>query len=579
MPCHGDRQDGPGPGRNEGHGTGGQGQTGHGHGDQNTISHGPHEGTDELVLEVAPHGPTSDDVSPIFEMILQHPRVQLCLQGTEHRVLSVGLLENQTKARTACPPERFRATIYDYTNSRTLVVEGDLAGLDPDSPEDVQVSEHGSQPRPSEEEFDAAVHVMMRDPGLRAAISNGEIRPYRPMPPLVNVELPDGRADRALAVGLLSEQDQTHRFVGVNMYERRILDDLDDVVLAGPGRCEPPPGVDPCAATGSAGQVWVTVSRGGETLWRFLAIRPAASSGSTTGSGNGSGIELRYVDYRGKRVLYQAHLPILNVEYFADGIAARCGPTYRDWQDAEACFQAPLGYDVIPGYRVCSGPATTIIDTGDDSGNFRGVAIYVQGQEVVLVSEVKAGWYRYVSEWRFDADGTIRPRWGFAGTDNPCTCHLHHHHAYWRFDFDIRTASNNVVEEFNDPPIVGSSNWHTKTYEIRRPRDPAHKRHWRVSNASTGEGYLLVPGAHDGNQTPYGLGDLWVLRYNSSEMDDGQGFTSDAALSMAHIDRFRDPAELVANTDVVLWYAGHFLHDASHTVGDRVGPDLVPVNW
>jgi len=28
----------------------------------------------------------------------------------------------------------------------------------------------------------------------------------------------------------------------------------------------------------------------------------------------------------------------------------------------------------------------------------------------VLVSEMSAGWYRYVSEWRFHADGTIQPR-------------------------------------------------------------------------------------------------------------------------------------------------------------------------
>jgi hypothetical protein len=33
-------------------------------------------------------------------------------------------------------------------------------------------------------------------------------------------------------------------------------------------------------------------------------------------------VELRYVDYKGKRVLYRAHVPILNVKY--DGNA--CGP-------------------------------------------------------------------------------------------------------------------------------------------------------------------------------------------------------------------------------------------------------------
>jgi len=42
--------------------------------------------------------------------------------------------------------------------------------------------------------------------------------------------------------------------------------------------------------------------------------------------------------------------------------------------------------------------------------------VYVQGQEVVLVSEMEAGWYRYVSQWRLHTDGTIRPRFGILGS-------------------------------------------------------------------------------------------------------------------------------------------------------------------
>jgi hypothetical protein len=78
---------------------------------------------------------------------------------------------------------------------------------------------------------------------------------------------------------------------------------------------------------------------------------------------------------------------------------------------------------------------------------------------------------------------------------------VHHHHAYWRFDFDIKTAGGNRVQEFNDPPIIGNSNWHDKNFEIRRPRDPAHKRKWRVSNKATGEAYDIIPGAEDGIAT------------------------------------------------------------------------------
>ena len=109
-----------------------------------------------------------------------------------------------------------------------------------------------------------------------------------------------------------------------------------------PGLCGVPRDANQSTASkGTAGQAWVTVTQGGQTLWRFLAVRPAASTGT-----NGSGIELRYVDYKGKRVLYRAHVPILNVKY--DGNA--CGP-YRDWQYQEGMIQA-TGIDVAPGFRL-----------------------------------------------------------------------------------------------------------------------------------------------------------------------------------------------------------------------------------
>src|SRR4029453_11723601 len=172
-----------------------------------------------------------------------------------------------------------------------------------------------------------------------------------------------------------------------------------------------------------------------------------------------------------------------------------------------------------PGVRLCPQPAKTILDTGSDTGNFLGVGIYVKGLEVVLVSEMEAGWYRYISEWRLHPGGTIRPRFMFTGVENSCVCNVHHHHAYWRFDIDLRTPGNNLVREFNDPPLIGNKKWHDKNYEVRRPRDPARKRKWRVLNKATGEAYDIVPGADDGVATassdwPFPRGALWVLGFH-----------------------------------------------------------------
>jgi len=138
-------------------------------------------------------------------------------------------------------------------------------------------------------------------------------------------------------------------------------------------------------------------------------------------------------------VLYRAHVPILNVLY-DDNV------NYRDWQNAETVFQA-VGQDPVgPGWRLCTQPPRTILESGTDAGNFQGVALHYQNGELRIVSEMVAGWYRYVSDWRMRDDGTIGARFGFAGTRNPRTCMRHQHHVYWRFDFDINGAANDALE-------------------------------------------------------------------------------------------------------------------------------------
>jgi hypothetical protein len=319
---------------------------------------------------------------------------------------------------------------------------------------------------------------------------------------------------------------------------------------------------------GTPGRARVTISRDGELLWTLVAVRPSASAGIV-----GSGVELRRVAYRGKRVLRRAHVPILNVRYRND----RCGP-FRDWQYEESRFRAN-GDDVAPGFRLCPTKAETILESGKDQGNFRGVAVYVDGEEVVMVSEMEAGWYRYISRWRFHADGSIKPRFGFGAVRDSCVCNVHHHHAYWRLDFDVAGPAPNEVREFNDPP-VGPGQWHRLGHEIRRGRDTGRKRRWQVRNTASGESYTLIPGANDGKaDDAFGIGDLWALRQRAGQIDDGQGFTTELSEARAHVNRFINDESLV-NTNVVLWYAAHFTHDLhEHEIGHIVGPQLVPEGW
>ena len=424
----------------------------------------------ELDLKITSFGITAESAHSLAQTVGRHRSVQEFLRGTRHRLLTFELLdapEGEKKLARATPQDRFRATFFDYTNNRAVLAVGSVA-----TPNVLEVLESSLQPRPTPEEFDEAVRIVMEDRELGKALRSQQVRPYRPMPPLIGEELADGAIERVIAVGLLpAEGGKGHEIVGVNLIRSELVRfektprGRAPLTSAAHNPICGLPDAGQATASATPGQVWVTVSQGGTVLWKFLAVRPAASSGT-----NGSGVELRFVDFRGKRVLYRAHVPILNVKYDGDA----CGP-YRDWQNQEGMLQAN-GSDPAPGFRLCTAPAKTILDTGSDTGNFLGVAIFVQGQEVVLVSEMEAGWYRYVSEWRFHTDGTIRPRFGFSAVQSSCVCTTHHHHAYWRLDFDLRTAGNNLVREFNDPPLFGSSKWHDKNYEIHRPRDPARKR-------------------------------------------------------------------------------------------------------
>jgi hypothetical protein len=531
-------------------------------------------------VSVRPWGPGQEELDAAAHALMSNRSVSKILRGVRYRLVSIEPYDSEVKDNES-PPDRYRATIYDYTNNRTLVIYG---GLGRSLRITVEVT--SVQPPPTREEFEEALEVLAADAEFSEAIRGGRLLPYRPMPPLAGRELQDGRIDRTVTVGLMPESDgEGHEIVGVSLASRSIVryeGGAPGGSMAVAQVCGPVSANQATAAKGTAGSFEVTITRAGAEIWKFLAIRPAASSGT-----NGSAIELRRVDYRGQRVLARAHVPILNVRY--DGNA--CGP-YRDWQWQESKIEAN-GADVAPGFRRCPTPARTILESGTDRGNFLGVALYEVGNEVVLVSEMEAGWYRYVSQWRFHDDGTIRPRFGFSAVRSSCVCVKHHHHVYWRFDFDIRTLDNradNVVREFNDPPLDGAANWHSLDFEVKRARDASRKRKWSVENPATAKGYSLVPGASDGAADSFGVGDMWALRYREDpsthrtlEIDDGQRASYSgpipASQAMSHLDRFVNGAS-INNKDVVLWYAAHFTHNINEEAGHIVGPDLLPSsNW
>ncbi|KAM7219388.1 copper amine oxidase [Rhypophila decipiens] len=492
------------------------------------------------------------------------------LNESDHRVLRVDFSESSSNCNgKVVSPESFKAEVYDYTNGRAVYLNGDV--FSPSS--SVSLEETGTQPLPSAEEVAEAARI--------AGYSTEAIA-FAAMPPVIPRTFPNGTSHRVLHIMAREKDEKTVKQFYVNLSNKTVEANPRSSSSAAPtchATVEAGQSVTP---RGTPGRALVTISQGDTTLWTMEITRPSASSGNA-----GSGVELRNVRYKGRVVLYQAHVPILNVEYKQS--VPGCGPTYRDWQNEEYPLTCP-GVDVpgVPGFRICTAPPTTIVDPpNNDGGDFKGVAIYADQSTgtVVIKSQLRAGWYRYTSEWRLAVDGTLSPRFGLGGVYWPssgCICVPHHHHVYWRLDFDIETSQGNKVTEVNRflsfPP--GSPSQITRNdivYEVQRPRSPLiPMRHWEVSNIQTGRSYGLYPGSGDGKADAYGVGDLWVLKYRGTPEEIDDGVVADTG---AHISKFVN-SESVLDADVVVWYAAHFLHDESHEGGSHiVGPTIRPIRW
>lgn len=549
-------------------------------------------GTAPLEIEVTPVGVPAGELNAIIRGLQdgsatqRSPALRAAQPSPNIRVLRIRAEDPPKPAsgnRSMPAQERWSAVAYDYGRQRTLLLEGRLGDSAPD-----RVRTQNYQPVPSIEEWRDARDLLRRHPYFGPLLRSGDFIAYRPMPPVAG-----GRGRRLITVGVLPRIDgdralrrllplggdaAPHEIVAVDLASGEVRRFAARAPARSRATAEPTCGApvaadQPTSSVSDTGQYLVRIKRAGKVIWEFTAVRPSASSGM-----NGSGVQLNNVRYKGQSVLHRAHVPILNVSYEDD----ICGP-YRDWQWQESMLEAD-GADVAPGFRKTTSAPRTIIQSGDDSGNFLGTAIWVDGEEVTLMAELEAGWYRYVSQWTFHTNGTIKPRWGFAGVADNCICNTHYHHAYWRFDFDIGdTPDDNYVEELRD------GKWQSVPTERKAHRDAALERRWRVGSRGAKAKYEIRPGHHDGRAKnmpdwPYPRGDLWFLRFENGQIDDGVP-DQDGSGTEADIDKFVTGASL-QRADIVVWYAAHFAHSETvagahgrHGPGHVLGPNLVPVSW
>ncbi|MFJ2604039.1 copper amine oxidase [Streptomyces sp. NPDC087425] len=172
-----------------------------------------------------------------------------------------------------------------------------------------------------------------------------------------------------------------------------------------------------------------------------------------------------------------------------------------------------------------------------------------QGKDLLIYTVNKVGWYEYMTEWRFQDDGTITMNVGATGSLSPVDYDAgdgrgwpigkgpkafatsHSHNVFWRLDFALDGSTKGRVEQYDSqvsPPATGQQAPTSRTTVTKVTKelagDAKNYRWWRMVSA-TGKNkdgharsYEFVPGAT--TKFPgrsFTQHDLYVTEYDKCE--------------------------------------------------------------
>lgn len=257
--------------------------------------------------------------------------------------------------------------------------------------------------------------------------------------------------------------------------------------------------------------------------------------------GDSEGIAFRDVFFRGKKLFHKASLPMIRVKYDSGD-----GP-YKDSLGASNMRDFKIYEGTNPAFRF-----------------------------LVVESYHTIGRYRLTNRWIFRSDGIVLPQLYSAGLQHPSS---HTHHVYWRFDFDINGAAQNL--SLRQYPTSTTNwgygpGWYPITYEATHYKDFDHNS-WAVVNKQPLIGCVVTPGDFDGfPDSQFSAFDVWIAAYKGPE--DLRGALGDRGDDQLwrHIN-----GENIDGKDLVFWYCAHLRHVA-HDSGDEwhvCGPILRAFNY
>lgn len=335
----------------------------------------------------------------------------------------------------------------------------------------------------------------------------------------------------------------------------------------------------------------------GNPIWELCYLLPNQSSGP-----RGSGMELRNVYLHGKLALKRAHAPILFAEY----TTSTC---YRDWKDTNGTKITWAGVhptfgrstttscdrskDPVASYGRCPSGLVTNGSGGAPTGTCgSGIAIEDFGSYVEMTMQYDASWYKYSSRFRFYADGSFEPEFGFGNSDGTNNGITHWHHNYWRLDFDVDGADNDIIQQDG---VTQAVEFKTLRCDPTTPASCASERRWQVKDTVTGRGFELDPGDGDYVTPPNQSGrnfhkfDVFGTRYVANEYGDASSYSlGDCGMHDGNLVADANPDDLDGaageGTDVVLYYRGGVRDKTADGNGPqdsmvckKVGPKFTPI--
>ncbi|MET9387532.1 copper amine oxidase [Streptomyces sp. NPDC002928] len=266
--------------------------------------------------------------------------------------------------------------------------------------------------------------------------------------------------------------------------------------------------------------------------------------------------------------------------------------------------KVPDGLD--PAHPYVKGLCTTTRSRGHayrmqaDTGN----KVYqAQGKDLLVYTVNKVGWYEYMTEWRFQDDGTINMNVGATGSLSPYDYDAgdgrgwpigkgaksyatsHSHNVFWRLDFGLDGSSKGRVEQYDSvvsPPAAGQQGPTNKTTRTKVTKelagDAKNMRWWRMVSA-TGKNkdgharsYELVPGPTSKYLgRPFTKHDVYFTEYDKCEQYASNNPLNCGAGHGKSVDTWVDGQTL---THPVVWMNVGF-----HHIARDEDQQPMPVHW